>query len=98
MIQAMGDRFADLEFALGGRWGQVGTDGKPVEGDLFARNAGRARPQEHRCNGVATEKKLRTDEVRYNQSTICTWGALARGLHAAYGHNRLRKIIIIITM
>jgi hypothetical protein len=31
MIQAMGDRFADLEFALGGRWGQVGTDGKPVE-------------------------------------------------------------------
>jgi hypothetical protein len=56
MIQAMGDRFGDLSFALGGRSGQVGTDGKPVDGDpsrwkpnlevvravlRFARNTGR---------------------------------------------------------
>ncbi|GFG18024.1 probable RNA-directed DNA polymerase from transposon X-element [Aspergillus lentulus] len=56
MIQAMGDRFGDLSFALGGRSGQVGTDGKPVDGDQsrwkpnlkvvrtvlrFARNTGR---------------------------------------------------------
>jgi hypothetical protein len=56
MIQAMGDRFGDLSFALGGRSDQFGTDGKPVDGDpsrwkpnvevvraalRFARNTGR---------------------------------------------------------
>jgi hypothetical protein len=71
MIQAMGDRFGDLSFALGGRSGQVGTDGKPVDGDLsrwkpnlevvrtvlrFARNTGRLTSETPR--GADTRRTL----------------------------------------